>query len=97
VWEACNEEDCFDLYEPSDEYDVWLGKSLMLYEKGWKYTLLFWVDVGLSCVWNMTGFLFKAVTINSVEMILKSIIFGLIIFAKERCVHCDWVYMSKIV
>jgi hypothetical protein len=45
--------------------------------------------VGLSCVWNMTGFLFKAVTINSVEMILKSIIFGLIIFAKERCVHCD--------
>lgn len=22
VREACNEEDCFDLYEPSDEYDV---------------------------------------------------------------------------
>jgi hypothetical protein len=22
VWEACREEDCFDLYEPSDEYDA---------------------------------------------------------------------------
>ena len=52
VWEACREEACFDLYEPSDEYDAWLGKSLMLYEKGWKYTLLFWVDVGLSCEWE---------------------------------------------
>jgi hypothetical protein len=53
------------------------------------FTFSFCEGVGLSCVWNMTGFLFKAVTINSVEMILKSIIFGLIIFAKERCVHCD--------
>lgn len=22
VWEACREEDCFDLCEPSDEYDA---------------------------------------------------------------------------